>query len=65
MKLGVGKFGKRGIVESSENGLGPAIASPDEFLKDLAIGVIATLLFSLGLYICISGLVIAFLGLVL
>lgn len=66
MKLGFGDLGRRGFGESSENGLDPVNASsPGEWVKTLALGVTAMLLFSLGLYISISGLVIAFLALVL
>ena len=66
MKLGFGGFGVRGIEHSSESGLGPVtVTSPGEWAKTLAFGLTATLLFSVGLYICISGLVIAFLALVL
>ena len=65
MKLGFGKFWVRGNGEISESGLHPVIAaSPGELAKTLAVGLTATLLFCVGLYICISGLVIAFLALV-
>ncbi len=66
MKIRFGKLWVRGIVESGEGGLHPVIVtSPGEWVQTLAIGLTVMLLFSVGLYICISGLVIAFLALVL
>lgn len=63
MKFGSGGFGMRGIGHSSDIGLG--VASTGELAKTLAIGLTVTLLFCIGLYIGISGLVIALLTLVL
>ena len=53
----------RGIGHSSDIGLG--VASTGELAKTFAIGLTVTLLFCIGLYIGISGLVIALLTLVL
>ncbi len=66
MKIRFNGFAEQGIVGRGEGSLNSAVAaSPGELAKTLAVGLTATLLFCVGLYICISGLVIAFLALVL
>ena len=66
MKSEHGRSGIRRIGNSSEFSLDSgSVISPGGWAKALALGFTATLLFSLGLYIGISGLVIVFLELVL
>ena len=63
MKL---RYEIRGPGEGGEAGLDLMTgSSPGELAKTLVLGLTATLLLSVGLYIVISGLVIAFLALVL
>ncbi len=57
------RSGVRGTGHGSESGLG--VASTGELAKTFAIGLTVTLMFCMGLYIGISGLVIAVLTLVL
>jgi len=60
------RSGKWEIGMDGENGSNPVtVPSPAGWVKGLALGLTVTLLFSEGLYVSISGLVIVFLELVL
>ena len=63
MKYVFGRLGVQRIGKSSENGLD--LVGLGDWVKALALGLTATLLFSLGLYILISGMLIVFLTFVL
>ncbi len=66
MKSEHGRSEIRRIGNSSEFSLDSgSVTSPGGWAKALALGFTATLLFSVGLYIGISGLVIVFLELIL
>ncbi len=66
MNISLNRFRALGITETSDDLLNSAVvASPGDLVRDLTLGLTVMLLFSISLYVSISGLVIAFLALVL
>jgi hypothetical protein len=57
---------KRGMGVTGDNSLSSmTFVSPGGWVRALALGIVVSTLFSVGLYLSISGLVVVFLALVL